>query len=155
MRAGCATTRSGQTDAASSNAMTQAPAAPSLLTRGSIRPSGCSDLGLTPRSAAGASIASPGPLKRCWAASLTEVFHGLAAGEQDRGGGATPHSITSSARAKNERGIVRPSLLAVFMLMTSSNFVGCSTGKSAGFAPLSILSTNTAERLERSAKLAP
>jgi hypothetical protein len=38
-------------------------------------------------------------------------------------------------------GIVRPSALAVFRLMTSSNLVGCSTGKSAGFAPFKILST--------------
>jgi hypothetical protein len=30
---------------------------------------------------------------------------------------------------------VRPSALAVFMLITSSNLVGCSTGRSAGFAP--------------------
>src|SRR6266487_1205899 len=30
-------------------------------------------------------------------------------------------------------------LFAVFRLMTSSNFVGCSTGKSAGLAPLNIL----------------
>ena len=33
-------------------------------------------------------------------------------------------------------GTSRPSALAVFMLMTSSNLVGCSTGRSAGFAPL-------------------
>ena len=38
-------------------------------------------------------------------------------------------------------GIVRPSCLALFRLMISSNFVGCSTGRSPGFAPLRILST--------------
>src|SRR5438876_6539511 len=32
-----------------------------------------------------------------------------------------------------------PSVFAVLRLMKSSNLVGCSTGKSAGFAPLSIL----------------
>ena len=32
--------------------------------------------------------------------------------------------------------MVRPSPLAVLRLMTSSNVVGCSTGKSAGLAPL-------------------
>ncbi len=37
--------------------------------------------------------------------------------------------------------MVRPSALAVLRLMTSSNFVGCSTGRSAGLAPFRILST--------------
>src|SRR5262245_23355455 len=54
---------------------------------------------------------------------------------------APPHSITSSARASSEIGTVRPSALAVVRLMTRSNFVGCSTGISAGFAPRRILST--------------
>src|SRR5712692_8048182 len=48
---------------------------------------------------------------------------------------------TSSARWSNEGGIVSPSALAVLRLMTSSNFVGCSTGRSPGLAPLRILST--------------
>jgi hypothetical protein len=48
------------------------------------------------------------------------------------------HSIISSARTMMDGGIVRPSALAVFRLMTSSNLVGCWTGKSAGFAPLRI-----------------
>jgi hypothetical protein len=52
-----------------------------------------------------------------------------------------PYSITSSARTSNEGGTVRPSALAVFMLMMSSNLVGCSTGRSAGLAPLRNLST--------------
>src|SRR5437763_13834183 len=46
------------------------------------------------------------------------------------------HSITSSARARIDGGIVRPSARAVFRLMTNSNLVGCSTGRSAGLAPL-------------------
>src|SRR6516164_7545718 len=54
---------------------------------------------------------------------------------------APPHSITSSARASSDGGRPRPSALAVVTLMTSSNFVGCSTGRSAGFAPRRILST--------------
>ena len=37
--------------------------------------------------------------------------------------------------------MVRPRALTVFMLITISNFVGCSTGRSAGLAPLRILST--------------
>ncbi len=52
--------------------------------------------------------------------------------------------ITSSARASIAGGIVRPRAFAVLMLMTSSNFVGRSTGRSAGLAPLRILSTKTA-----------
>ena len=56
------------------------------------------------------------------------------------------YSITWSARASIELGILMPSALAVFMLITNSNLVGCSTGKSEGFAPLNILSTKTAAR---------
>jgi hypothetical protein len=56
------------------------------------------------------------------------------------------YSITSSARASSVTGISMPIVLAVFALITSSNFVGRSIGKSAGFAPLNILSTNVAAR---------
>ena len=45
--------------------------------------------------------------------------------------------------------MVRPSALAVLRLMTSSNFVGCSTGRSAGLAPLRILSTYSAARRKK------
>src|SRR5262249_25281267 len=55
--------------------------------------------------------------------------------------GAAPHSMTSSARARIDGGIVSPSDRAVLRLTTSSNLVGRSTGRSAGFAPLRILST--------------
>jgi hypothetical protein len=48
------------------------------------------------------------------------------------------HLITLSARASTFCGIVRPICFAVFRLMTSSNFVGCSTGRSAGLAPFII-----------------
>src|SRR6516165_9593826 len=51
------------------------------------------------------------------------------------------HSITSSARASSVGGTSRPSALAVVRLMTRSNLVGCCTGRSAGLAPLRILST--------------
>ena len=46
------------------------------------------------------------------------------------------YSITSSARASSVAGTSSPSALAVGRLMTSSNLVGCSTGRSAGFSPL-------------------
>src|SRR5262245_42867903 len=54
---------------------------------------------------------------------------------------AALHSITSVARSRNDSGIVNPSVFAVVRLRTRSNFVGCSTGRSAGFAPRRILST--------------
>src|SRR5215208_2387841 len=65
------------------------------------------------------------------------------------------HSIISSANDRNSRGIASPSSFAVLRLKTSSSFVGCSTGRSAGFAPLRILSTYVAARRNRSGKLAP
>jgi hypothetical protein len=49
---------------------------------------------------------------------------------------ARTYSITSSARASSLSGIVRPSDLAVLTLITNSNLVDCSTGRSAGLAPL-------------------
>ncbi len=52
-----------------------------------------------------------------------------------------PYSITSSASASIVGGISRPSAFAVLRLMTRSNLVGCSTGRSAGLAPRKILST--------------
>ncbi len=63
------------------------------------------------------------------------------------------HRMTRSALANTFGGIVNPICLAVFKLMISSNLVGCSTGKSAGFAPLRILSTYVAERRNKSVKL--
>jgi len=51
------------------------------------------------------------------------------------------YSITPSARNRNDSGIVSLSALAVVKLITRSNFLGCSTGMSPGFAPRRILST--------------
>src|SRR5262245_61019312 len=48
---------------------------------------------------------------------------------------ASHHSITSSARVSRVGGISMPSDLAVTRLMTSSNLIGCFTGRSADFAP--------------------
>ncbi len=45
------------------------------------------------------------------------------------------YSITSSARARSVGGTSRPSAFATIRLTTRSNLVGCSTGRSAGFAP--------------------
>src|SRR5205823_12787547 len=56
------------------------------------------------------------------------------------------YSIISSASTSNSRGIASPNADAVLPLITRSNLVGCSTGKSAGLPPLSILSTYVAAR---------
>src|SRR5262249_40428948 len=65
------------------------------------------------------------------------------------------HSITSSPRTRNASGICNPSTLAVVRLTARSNLVGCSTGRSAGFAPRRILSTYSAARRYRSGKFGP
>src|SRR5262245_3303666 len=65
------------------------------------------------------------------------------------------HSITSSARVSNIGGTVRPIAFAAIRLIASSNLVGCSTGKSPGFAPRRILSTYATARRNRSALFAP
>jgi hypothetical protein len=54
---------------------------------------------------------------------------------------APSHLMTLSACASAFGGIVRPICFAVFKLITSSNLVDCSTGRSAGLAPLRNLST--------------
>src|SRR5262249_11593801 len=59
-----------------------------------------------------------------------------AAGQRDEL--APLHSITSSASASSLSGMVRPSALAVLRLITNSNLVDCTTGRSAGFSPLRI-----------------
>src|SRR6266851_344156 len=56
--------------------------------------------------------------------------------ESEKLGGASFHSITSSARPSSVAGISRPSALAAFRLMANSNLVGSWTGRSAGLAPL-------------------
>jgi hypothetical protein len=56
-------------------------------------------------------------------------------------GSGQPYSITSSALASRDGGTVRPSALAVFRLMVKSNFVGCTTGSSAGVSPFRIRPT--------------
>src|ERR1700738_614855 len=72
---------------------------------------------------------------RFQAARYGLTWAGLAPADRARLAGAFPHSITSSARNRNDSGILRPSALAVVRLMMRSNLVGCSTGMSPGFAP--------------------
>src|SRR5262249_16234829 len=52
---------------------------------------------------------------------------------------AAVHSITSSAGASRRDGIASPRAVAVLRLMTSSNLVACSIGRSAGLVPFKIL----------------
>jgi len=60
-------------------------------------------------------------------------------GESDKRDERAPlHSITSSARASSEIGKLRPSVFAIFKLITSSTLVDCWTGRSAGFVPVRI-----------------
>ncbi len=47
--------------------------------------------------------------------------------------GVAAQRMTSSAWKRRVGGIVKPSASAVLRLMTSSNFVGCSIGRSVGF----------------------
>jgi len=65
------------------------------------------------------------------------------------------HSITSSAVASSLSGTVRPSVFAVLRLITSSNLVGCSIGRSPGLAPFKILSMYHAARRKTQFRLAP
>ena len=55
--------------------------------------------------------------------------------------GHQPHSINSSASDRNDAGTVNPSALAMVRLMTNSNLVSRSIGRSAGLAPLRIRPT--------------
>jgi hypothetical protein len=59
--------------------------------------------------------------------------------------------ITSVAWKRSEGGMVRPSAWAVLRLMTRSNCMGRSTGRSAGLVPLRILSTYVARLRQRPA----
>src|SRR5262245_38453034 len=54
---------------------------------------------------------------------------------------AALHSITSLAVICMIIGTVRPRAFAVLRLMTRSNFVGCTTGRSPGLVPLRIRPT--------------
>ena len=89
-------------------------------------------------------------LHRCPRCTVTRHVRHSEGAPQENQSPPSDHSITSSARCRSDGGIFRPSVLAVFKLITNSNFVGCSTGRSAGFAPFKILSTYGAARLNKS-----
>ena len=68
---------------------------------------------------------------------------------------APPYSITSSARASSDGGIVRPSVLAVLRLITSSKAVGCSNSKLGGGEHLRMRSTSLAAGRPQTGAFAP
>src|SRR6266508_944781 len=70
-------------------------------------------------------------------------------------GAGSTHSIRSSARSRNAGGTTRPRDLAVFMLITSSNLIGCSMCSVAGFAPFRILATTWPACCQIPARLGP
>ena len=77
------------------------------------------------------------------------AFFGLAIyfvvmGQKETHARAANYSITSSARSATPAGISCPIAFAVFMLTTSSNVVGCSTGISEGLAPRRTLTASRA-----------
>jgi hypothetical protein len=72
------------------------------------------------------------PRARRWPASRRQLLVNAAIAASR----AARHSITFSARASRVGGTSRPSARALLRLITNSNFVGCSTGRSAGFVPL-------------------
>src|SRR5262249_15332161 len=76
-----------------------------------------------------------------------------AAEERDKR--AAGHSITSSARASNVGGTLRPSALATLRLIANSNLVGACTGRSAALAPPRMRSTYSAARGNVSPKSTP
>src|SRR5262245_57436713 len=81
------------------------------------------------------SVHSPCVLRRC------RLWPGCRRAAEERDELAPPHSITLSARSTRPAGPSYPIAVAVLRLITSSNVVGCSTGRSAGFVPLRILAT--------------
>ena len=74
-----------------------------------------------------------------WDANALKAL-GLKERERSRQRCLAVYLTTLSARYSNDCGIVMPICFAVLRLITSSNLVGCSTGRSAGLAPFRILS---------------
>ena len=84
------------------------------------------------------------PQQRTFVSAIGTSVSATSACEQSQQGNL--YSINSSARASSVRGMIKPRALAALRLMTSSNLVACSIGRSAGLAPLRILSTKVAAR---------
>ena len=104
---------------------------------------------------AAAEIANALHLRDFRSSAIFEFFNTICQKRTCLHQGNNPYSITSSAWASSVAGTVRPSALAVLRLMTSSNLVGCWTGKSDGLAPLRILCTYVAVCRDKSGRFAP
>ena len=61
--------------------------------------------------------------------SVPEPWRGPFAREAADERPSVDHWMISSARTRSDCGIVNPSAFAAFMLITNSNFIGCSTGE--------------------------
>src|SRR5262249_41207811 len=85
----------------------------------------------------------------------TKAFRSLAFATHGSLPPSSYYLITLSARASTSGGIVTPICLAVLRLITNSNLIGRSTGRSAGFVPFRILSTYEAARRTRSGTYGP
>ncbi len=107
---------------------------PARSGRDSATPTGCPSLA-SPRSRNREASAEGRPDAGADRHDCHGEAHG--AGEDAREGGDNRgHSIARSARSRSSDGIVRPKVLAILRLITSSNVVGCSTSSSPGLAPL-------------------
>jgi hypothetical protein len=85
---------------------------------------------------------SPGALPTGFApCDASAVFTSGRLSPRSARNGSSFYSITSLAAACSVRGTARPNAFAVLRLITNSNWVGCRTGSSAGFAPLRICAT--------------
>ena len=90
-----------------------------------------------------------GTLVVCWASARWALVRNITNSalarltilDPDSVFGLSVHRITLSALANTFGGIVRPICFAVLRLITKSNFIGCSTGRSGGLAPVKNLST--------------
>jgi hypothetical protein len=98
---------------------------------------------------------NPAPSQRSAAPILDSYCSHLQTGSAIGMQATQIHSISRSARSMIDCGIERLSALAVFMLTNISNLVGCSTGRSAGLAPLKILSTYSAARCSMIGRFGP
>src|SRR5262249_34361087 len=108
---------------------------------------------MLPQQASGYQECASAGMAATSAAIISNAPSGHAAESQDEL--AASHSITSLANASSRSGTLRPSAFAVFRLITSSNLIGCWTGRSDALAPLRILSTYDAVRTNKSISSGP
>jgi len=90
------------------------------------------------------SVSAPAaPAQSCDGASLPD---------SDVIGGSSSDYFIGAEQRRRDR---RPKRFAVFALMASSNFLGCSFGGSAGRGPQKIMSMNTGPQRQRAESFTP